>query len=177
MRPTATQLCAGALMAAIALTGCSGHAHQKASVATSFGQESGSQGPASASASASASAGVSPASAATPCPVASPQLVVEGKQATTNGGQVTFSYLDAARVCSGDEHSRYVTTGKKLSTKPVSPSAVILLLAPGGRTDELQVPPAALPAAMSSSKAGSRYFTITVDGSGAITRIEQAYLP
>lgn len=165
---TAVRVCAGALVAAAALAGCSTHGRHVASVATSFGQESG------------VSAVVSPgheSATPTPCAVASPQIFVEGKQAATQGGQVMFSYLDATRICSGDENSRYVTTGKTLTTKPVSPAAVVLLLAPGGGAGELQVPPAALPAAMATSKVGPPYYTITVDGTGTVTRIEQAYLP
>lgn len=168
MRSTATRVCVGALAAATALAGCSGHSPHKASVATSFGQQTA----------VSSLPGAGPASSGpTPCPVASPQIVVEGKQAAATGGQVTFSYLGATRICSGDENARYVTTGESLTTKAVSPSAVVLLLAPGGGADELQVPPQALPAALTSSKVGPPYFTITLDPSGTITRIEQAYLP
>ncbi len=188
MRRFAIRVCVGTLVATAALAGCSGHGRHNASVASSFGVESGvssmpspgqaSSGQASSgqASSGQASSGLA-SSAPTPCPVAAPQIFVEGKQAATSGGQVTFSYLEATRICSGDESARYLTTGKSLTTKPVSPSAVILLLAPGGGTDELQVPPAALPAAIASGKAGPPYFTITVDASGAITRIEQAYLP
>ena len=193
MRPTATRVCAGTLVAAAALAGCSSDRSHRASVATSFGQQLSSSGSASTSptststatssspttttAASSPAPPASPGASPTPCPVASPQIFVEGKQAATSGGQVTFSYLDATRICSGDENARYLTTGKTLTTKPVSPSAVILLLAPGGGAAELQVPTPALPAAMASSKVGPSYYTITLDGSGTITRIEQAYLP
>lgn len=189
MRLTATRVCVGALVTTATLAGCSSPPSHRASVASSFGQQlssngSASKGPTAMPSPTAATTAVEPAppsggsgASPTPCPVASPQLFVEGKQAAVNGGQVTFSYLDATRICSGDENSRYLTTGKSLTTKPVSPSAVILLLPPGGGADELQVPTPALPAAMAAGQVGPPYYTITVDGSGTITRIEQAYLP
>lgn len=168
MRPTAARVGVCALAATAALAGCSSHGRHKASVASSFGQES---------AVSSVPSAAQESSGPTRCPVTSPQVFVEGKQAAIAGGQVTFSYLAATRICSGDENARYVTTGKSLTTKSVSPSAVVLLLAPGGGADELQVPPQALPAALASSKVGPPYYTITLDPAGTITRIEQAYLP
>ncbi len=158
-------------------------------MATSFGSELSANGlssanqapttppPTAATALVSPSPTISPGGAPTPCPVAAPQIFVEGKQASASGGQVMFSYLDAQRICSGDENARYVTTGKKLTTKPVSPSAVILLLTPARGAAQLQVPPPALPAAMASGNHGPPYFAITLDKTGTITRIEQSYLP
>jgi hypothetical protein len=162
--------CAASLvtLALTVTTGCSARPDRTAGVAPTFSTVSGP---------ASSAASPTPSPSAELCPLPSPQLFVEGKRASAQGAQVSFSYLDAQRICSADENARYVTTGTTLTTKPVSPSAVVLLLAPGGGADELQVPPPALPAAMASAKDGPPYYAITLDGSGTITRIEQAYLP
>lgn len=87
-----------------------------------------------------------------------------------------FSYVGAERICSSDENARFVTTGTAVTTTPVEPSAAILLLPPDGGTDQLQVPPPALAAALASNKAAT-FYAITLDSTGAITRIEQSYRP
>lgn len=193
-------LVAGTVVAALALTaaaGCSARAKHTAGVAPTFNDSASSSLPTASqpatqsiaqsvvqSAAPSHSASPTPqgsdggpSSGQGPCPLPSPQLFVEGKQAAAQDGQVTFSYLDAQRICSGDENARYITIGKTVTTKPVAASAVVLLLAPGGGASPLQVPPAALPAAMAANKDAPPYYAITIDGSGTITRIEQAYLP
>jgi hypothetical protein len=186
-------LAAGLLVAAAALTACSSkHDSNVASAATSFSQESATQSapvttpsqgsPAPSSASASTPAPPQTSDAAvlaspTPCPVAAPQIFVEGKSATHSAdGGVTFSYLDAQRMCGGPDDVQFVTTGKKLNTAPVASSAVVKLLPSTGSTQALQVPVAALPAAMASNT-GAPYYAITVDGTGTITNIEQYFHP
>jgi hypothetical protein len=178
-------LLASAAAAALLAAGCSAHTGRTAGVATSFNTSTmpplttpavalatSSGGPVAASTDVTSGSGA----AATPCPVPSPELFVEAKKATTQAGQVLFSYINAQRICAGDESARFVATGTAVTTKPVSPSAVVLLLAPDGGSNELQVPTPALPAAMASDKAAT-FYAITLDGSGAITRIEQAYHP
>ena len=196
MQPTATRFFAAAVVASVAaaaLTGCtSKRGDHLASPATSFSQESPTQGvpvatpsqgsPAPASPSAPTPTQSQPSDAAgmdspTPCPLASPQIFVEGKAAAhTADDGVSFSYLDAQRLCGGPDDVQFVTTGKKLNTAPVTPSAVIKLLPSAGSTQTLQVPTAALPAAIAANK-GAPYYAITLDSTGAITSIEQYFHP
>lgn len=183
-RTTVRGTVAVAVLAMLAIGGCSAHATRDAGVAPSFFEGTSPASPpappqSSPSAATAPSETLLPASvsdSATPCPPPAPQLFVEGKRAQVKDGQITLSYVDAQRLCSGGDDVRFVPTGNALTTKAVSPSATVLLLAPGAGSDELQVPPPALPAAMASDEEAP-FFTITVDGTGAITRIEQSYHP
>jgi hypothetical protein len=79
-------------------------------------------------------------------------------------------------LCGGPDDVQFVTTGKKLNTAPVTPSAVIKLLPSAGSTQTLQVPTAALPAAIAANKSAP-YYAMTLDSTGAITSIEQYFHP
>lgn len=116
-------------------------------------------------------------SSATPCPVPSPQQFVHGTSATTAGdGSVVFNYRTAQRLCGGPDDGRFVTIGKTDLHATVDPSALVFLLPPDGTTKALQVPVAAIPAAMAANNQAP-YYAITFNSAGSITGIEQYFHP
>jgi hypothetical protein len=115
-------------------------------------------------------------SSPTPCPVPSPQVFVEGKSASRQAdGTIVFNYRAADRLCGGPDDGQYVTTGTRLLTARVDPSATVLLLPPDVNTPH-QVVVDALPDAMASNNQAP-YYALTFDSTGSITRIEQYFHP
>ena len=113
----------------------------------------------------------------TPCPVPAPQKFVEGLSAKADAaGHIVFTYRTAQRLCGGPDDGQFVTTGKQDLQADVDPSAQVFLLPPDGTTQALQVPVAALPAAMAANNQAP-YYALTFGSAGSIIRLEQYFHP
>jgi hypothetical protein len=113
-----------------------------------------------------------------PCPIPSPQTLVEGSAAKTAGsGDITFTFVTEQRMCGHDGAVSYVATTRAPTTATITPAATIFVLPPGGNGDLLQIPAAAFPDAL---KAGAKpaYFAIVYGGAaGSISQIVQYAAP
>jgi len=130
-----------------------------------------------ASAPATASPGPGGLTSPTPCPLPAPQQFVEGKSAVAKGGNIVFSYVSAQKLCGGPDDGQYVATTSVVTSATVDPAAVVLVLPPDGSTQPLQIPAAALPAAMKANNQAPFYAITYGPRAGPIVRIEQYFHP